>query len=126
MPTTMDDNSAGTQRRRSLRSTVAPLFRRRGPAALLDQVLVSACNFLSGVVLVRGLGLETFGKYTIAYAILLYANSLQLSFVSAPMLSITPLLQQPERKAFLEGMYAVQGLSSLILGIAALAAGGIC
>ena len=84
-------------------------------AALVDQVMVSGLNFLTGVILVRGLGLANFGKYAVAYAILLYANSLQLSFVTAPMLSIGPLQEPGRRHMYLEGMYAVQVLSSIFL-----------
>jgi O-antigen/teichoic acid export membrane protein len=77
--------------------------------------MVSASNFATGIFLVRGLGLAQFGKYTIAYAFLLYANSLQLSFVASPMLSLAPLMAATERRRFVEGMLGVQLLASLLL-----------
>jgi O-antigen/teichoic acid export membrane protein len=108
-------NEAVPVRLSALRKRILRLSKGRGPFALADQILVSGCNFLSGIVLLRGLGLTQFGKYAIAYALLLYANNLQLSFVSAPMLSIAPLLREREQEEFLDGMYSVQAISSLLL-----------
>ena len=71
-----------------LSALFARLSRGRGPIALADQMMVSAANFAGGIVLVRGLGLEEFGKYSIAYSLLLFANALQMSFVASPMLNI--------------------------------------
>lgn len=97
------------------------IIRGRGGFAIADQVLVSASNFVAGVVLVRGLGLTEFGKYAVAYAVLLYANSLQMSFVGSPMLSIGPLIEGDERRAFLNGMFSLQLIASgLLFAIAAL------
>jgi O-antigen/teichoic acid export membrane protein len=89
--------------------------RGRGALALADQAMVSASNFATTIVLVRGLGLSEFGKYSIAYALLLYANSLQMSFVAAPMLSIAPMLLEEEKRGFMEGMLALQLLASVLL-----------
>jgi O-antigen/teichoic acid export membrane protein len=83
--------------------------------ALADQMIVSAANFATGIVLVRGLGLAEFGKYSIAYSLLLCANALQMSFVASPMLSIAPLLPREERQRFVSGMLAMQIVASLLL-----------
>jgi O-antigen/teichoic acid export membrane protein len=93
----------------------ARLSRGRGPIALADQMMVSAANFAGGIVLVRGLGLEEFGKYSIAYSLLLFANALQMSFVASPMLNIGPLLQNEEKEHFVNGMLTLQMLASLLL-----------
>ena len=65
--------------------------RGRSAQTVADQILVSASNFLTGIILVRGLGLVAFGKFTIAYVILLLANSIQLSFISSPMITLGSL-----------------------------------
>jgi O-antigen/teichoic acid export membrane protein len=91
------------------------LSRGRGPIALADQMMVSAANFACGIVLVRGLGLAVFGKYSIAYTLLLFANALQMSFVASPMLNIGPLLEKDEREHFVNGMLTLQILASILL-----------
>jgi O-antigen/teichoic acid export membrane protein len=83
--------------------------RGRSAQTIVDQILVSACNFLTGIILVRGLGLEAFGKFTIAYVILLLANSVQLSFISSPMITLGSLCgRDDERHTFVRGVYGVQ------------------
>ncbi len=93
----------------------ARLSRGRGPVALADQMMVSAANFAGGIVLVRGLGLEEFGKYSIAYSLLLFANALQMSFVASPMLNIGPFLKKEEKAHFVNGMLTLQILASVLL-----------
>ena len=77
--------------------------------------MISASNFATGIILVRGLGLTDFGKYSIAYVLLLYANSLQMSFVASPMLSLAPLMEEEQRRHFVDGMLAIQLLASVAL-----------
>jgi len=91
------------------------LSRGRGPIALADQMMVSAANFAGGIVLVRGLGLAEFGKYSIAYSLLLFANALQMGFVASPMLNIGPLLHKEEKAQFVNGMLTMQILASTLL-----------
>jgi len=86
---------------------------------------VSLSNFLGGIILVRALGLSEFGKYTIAYAFLLYANSLQMSFIASPMLSLAPLMEAKEKRRFVEGMLTIQILASLLLFLIFAAAGAV-
>ena len=85
------------------------LVRGRSAKTLADQVLVSASNFLTGIILVRGLGLATFGKFTVAYVFLLLANSIQLSFISSPMITLGSLCAtEEERHSLVRGVYGVQ------------------
>ena len=91
------------------------ISRGRSGIALIDQVLVGGSNLATNVVLVRGLGLSEFGKFSIALALLFYANSLQMSFVTSSMLSIAPLMDGRAKREFVEGMLAVQVLASAAL-----------
>ena len=85
------------------------LFRGRSAQTLFDQILVSASNFITGIILVRGLGLVEFGKFTVAYVVLLLANSVQLSFISSPMITLGSLCPEAtDRLRFVRGMYGVQ------------------
>jgi O-antigen/teichoic acid export membrane protein len=101
-------------------------FRRgRTFVALADQALISGSNFATNIVLVRALGLEDFGKYSIAFSVILYANALQMSFVTAPMLILGPLLDEEEKRCLIDGMLAMQAISSIILCVASLILGGV-
>jgi O-antigen/teichoic acid export membrane protein len=93
-----------------LRATGLRKFvRGRSAQTIADQILVSASNFLTGIILVRGLGLAAFGKFTVAYVILLLANSIQLSFISSPMITLGSLCAtDAERRGFVRGVYGVQ------------------
>lgn len=94
--------------------------RSRRSLTILDQVLVSGSNFITSIILVRGLGLVEFGRFTIAYAILLLANSVQLSFISSPMITLGSLCPTPEeRRRFVRGIYGVQLIFCVITSILA-------
>lgn len=96
--------------------------RGRSAMALADQVLISGSNFAANIVLVRALGLHEYGKYAIAFMLLLYVNAVQMSFVTSPMLSLAPQLGAEEKRRFVDGMYAVQVLASvgaLVVGLIA-------
>jgi O-antigen/teichoic acid export membrane protein len=91
---------------------------RRSVLTLLDQILVSGVNFASTTLFVRGLGLTRFGKFAIAYAILLFANSLLLGLVAAPMFSTAPQLEHgKERNQYLQGIFTLQFLLASILSL---------
>ena len=83
--------------------------RGRSAQTIFDQLLVSASNFVTGIILVRGLGLVDFGKFTVAYVLLLLANSIQLSFISSPMITLGSLCPSADdRTRFVRGVFGVQ------------------
>ena len=76
---------------------------------IADQIIVSGSNFATGIILVRGLGLERFGVFTVAYALILLANSVQLSFICSPMITLAALSEDgAPRRSYLRGMFGVQ------------------
>ena len=94
--------------------------RSRRSVTLLDQAIVSASNFITGIILVRSLGLIEFGRFTIAYAILLLANSVQLSFISSPMITLGSLCTTAEeRHHFVRGIFGVQMIFCAIASVLA-------
>jgi len=100
--------------------------RGRSAQTVADQILVSASNFLTGIILVRGLGLEAFGEFTIAYVILLLANSIQLSFISSPMITLGSLCTtEDDRRTFVRGVYGVQLVFCTIATLATVGATAI-
>lgn len=85
------------------------LLRGRRNQTIADQVIVSGSNFATGIILVRGLGLKEFGVFTVAYALILLANSIQLSFICSPMITLAALSDDGEpRRSYLRGMFGVQ------------------
>jgi len=106
-----------------LNRRIASLYqfgRSRRSLTLLDQALVSGSNFITGIILVRALGLVEFGRFTIAYSILLLANSVQLSFISSPMITLGSLCATPEeRRRFVRGIYGVQMIFCAIASVLA-------
>jgi O-antigen/teichoic acid export membrane protein len=101
-------------------SSLFEFGRSRRALTLLDQAIVSGSNFITGIILVRGLGLIEFGRFTIAYAILLLANSVQLSFISSPMITLGSLCATPEeRRHFVRGIFGVQMIFCAIASVLA-------
>jgi len=64
--------------------------------ALVDQAMVSGVNFFTGIILVRYLGLEEFGRFTLVWLIILFFNSIQFAAVISPMMSIGPKQAEEE------------------------------
>ncbi len=65
--------------------------------ALADQTMVSGVNFLTGILLARYLGVEEFGRFTLAWMAVLFVNGIQHAAINSPMMSIGP--KQPEAEA---------------------------
>jgi O-antigen/teichoic acid export membrane protein len=92
-----------------MKLSFSDLLRRRRYQTVADQLVVSGSNFATGIILVRGMGLEQFGVFTVAYAFVLLANSIQLSFISSPMITLSGLYtDNGARMSYLRGMYGVQ------------------
>jgi O-antigen/teichoic acid export membrane protein len=88
---------------------LAKLINSRRYQTIADQMVVSGSNFATGIILVRGLGLEQFGVFTVAYALILLANSIQLSYISSPMITLAALSEtDTDRMHYLRGMYGIQ------------------
>jgi len=116
--------STEDQIRVDLRATRLSRFTRgRSAQTILDQLLVSASNFLTGIILVRGLGLVDFGRFTIGYVLLLLANSIQLSFISSPMITLGSLCAPGnERVRFVRGVFGIQLVFCAISAVATVGA----
>ena len=87
--------------------------------ALADQAVVSGSNFVTGILLARFLGPETFGLFVMLNLVMLYVNSFQGALIFTPMISAAPQLTPEKRKPYLRGVFGVQLVLSV--GLAALA-----
>ncbi len=90
--------------------------------ALADQALVSGCNFLTGVILARYLGVADFGKYALLFVILIYTNYVQIAFLVAPMQIFMPQLNTGS-KEFLHSMVTIQLAFGIVISVIVFAAG---
>ena len=89
--------------------------------ALADQAMVSACNFLTMVLLARYLGVQEFGRFTLAWMVVLISINLHATLVISPMMSIGPKQRAGDRPGYfgalmLQQLVVVVIATVLILG----------
>ena len=82
--------------------------------AMADQGMVSAVNFLTGLLLARYLGLEEFGRYTLAWMAVEFLQSFQHSLIIAPMMSLGPQEERSRWKFYLGSVVSCQAILTLV------------
>lgn len=95
-----------------MRSSPVPIY--------LNQAMVSGGNFLTGLVLVRALGLEQFGVYSMLFVVTLLITTTHNALFSAPMLTIVPSISETERIRYLGALNLVQSIGCVFVFIAIL------
>ncbi|EIJ43361.1 membrane protein involved in the export of O-antigen and teichoic acid [Beggiatoa alba B18LD] len=80
---------------------------------LIDQAMVSLVNFLTGVLVARLLGIESFGFFALLWTILFFFSGLQIAFVLSPLLSLGT--QQATEQA--DSYYSVVLVQQLLFAI---------
>ena len=63
-----------------------------------NQLVVSISNFISTILVLRILGLENFGIFSIAWSILLLTNNILHAVFITPLLNIAPKLNNDEKQ----------------------------
>ncbi len=97
--------------RRAACSAPAP---RGGTLALADQVIVSAANFLSGVIIGRQSKAE-FGLYWLGLSVVLFATTLQTALIATPYMIYSPRLDGPTRRRYAGSTFTHElGFSALV------------
>ncbi|HEY4374000.1 MAG TPA: lipopolysaccharide biosynthesis protein [Burkholderiales bacterium] len=91
---------------------------RRTHWAVADQLLVSGCNFLTGIMLARLLGPAVFGVFVLLQAVLQYVNAFQTALIFSPMLSTAPAMEEGGRARYLRGVLALQLVLSVVMALA--------
>ncbi|MEX0285050.1 MAG: lipopolysaccharide biosynthesis protein [Paracoccaceae bacterium] len=74
---------------------------KRAHWAMAGQVLTSAANLLTTVLLIRLLGLEGFGQFSLCFLMIMVLRSFFMSVVLAPMSTIAPKLRTSSQRAYL-------------------------
>ncbi|MCH7806642.1 MAG: hypothetical protein IH995_05810 [Proteobacteria bacterium] len=80
--------------------------------ALADQSMVSGVNFITGILLARYLGIEEFGRFTLAWMAVLFVNSLQHALINSPMMSIGPKQSKAGLPAYYGAVFVQQAVFS--------------
>lgn len=97
---------------------------RKGIVAFIDQGVVSATNFLTGVIIGRACAKEEFGLYMLGFSVVLFMMNLQTSLISTPYMVYSPRLTGREHARY-TGSTLIHQLALSALTIFALAAGGV-
>ena len=79
-----------------------------------EQALTSFSNFILAILLLKFLGVETFGIFSFFWILLLLINSIQQSSIIAPMISICPKINYLHQAEYLGGVFLQQILFCLI------------
>lgn len=111
---------------RRLSGRVAALLRGSLGKAMLtiaDQGLVSAANFLSGIIVGRACLKEEFGLYVLGFTIVLFAMNTQNSLVSSAYVVFSPRMDAQERARYTGSTLAHQLVLSGLLVLGLFAAG---
>src|SRR5271170_1049578 len=76
--------------------------------ALTDQAIVSGSNFLTTMILARGLSLAEFGKYSLLWMFILFGANIQMASIIAPMMSIGPIQRRMSERSYLGSILSFQ------------------
>lgn len=67
---------------------------------LIDQFLVTGCNFFTTLVVARNLSIDDFGSFSLLWTIVLLANTFQYSIVVSPMFTLGPAEPAKNKNSF--------------------------
>ena len=81
----------------------------------IDQMVVSAGNFLLSIIILRFLGLEAFGIFSFYWLFLLLINGLQTSYIISPMLTNAPKQNHSTVNYFYGGVLIQQLIFTLLI-----------
>tara|TARA_B100000767_G_C19736821_1_gene524312 strand:- start:499 stop:1755 length:1257 start_codon:yes stop_codon:yes gene_type:complete len=81
---------------------------------LIDQAMVSGVNFVVSVALVRILGIELFGIFSLLWLAILFIQSIQFAVIISPMMSIGPKYLDAEKDSYYAAVLTHQIVFSII------------
>lgn len=84
---------------------------------LVDQGIVSLANFLVAVLLVRFLGVEAFGVYSLLWMSILFLQSLQTAIIITPMMTIGSKQLSKDKNRYHGAVISHQILFSIVSSI---------
>ena len=81
---------------------------------IFDQAIVSGSNFILGILIARFLGITEFGVFTLIWMVIMFINSIQLSFIINPMMTFSHKQNKYKRKYFFSSLFILQIAFSLL------------
>ena len=78
--------------------------------ALADQSVVSGANFLTGIILARGLGVAEFGRFSLLWLVVLFVQGIQYNGIVVAMMSIGPKQDAHQRPTYYGGVFLQQAI----------------
>lgn len=83
----------------------------------VDQILVSASNFLLSIIILRFIGLEVFGIFSFYWLFLILIYGLQISYIISPMLTNAPKQNSSTVNYFYGGIFIQQLIFTLLISL---------
>ena len=77
--------------------------------AMGSQIITSAANLITSVLLVRGLGLEQFGRFSVGFLLIMVGRNFLIGIVLTPMSVVAPKLR-PDNDAAYRGFLLVNAI----------------
>lgn len=86
--------------------------------ALLDQSMISGVTFLTNVLAARFLGLEEYGRFALAWIVVLLVYAIQIAAITQPLMSIGPKKSDKDRAAYYGATFIQQlGFTALTVAL---------
>jgi len=82
---------------------------------LVDQAIVSSCNFIVTIIILRFLGIEIFGLFSFLWLFLLLMNGIQISYIISPMVTNAPKQNTSNINFFYGGVFNQQLIFTIIM-----------
>jgi O-antigen/teichoic acid export membrane protein len=92
----------------------------KGGIATIDQVILSALNFLVQIILIKTLPKDEYGYYAFAFSITLYLISLQNATINTPMTVLLAEKKGSDKNNYLNSLYSGQFIFLLPITIGSL------
>lgn len=81
---------------------------------LFDQAVLSGTNFITGILLARFLGIQTYGLFALLWMIVLFALSFSQAFITRPMLSLGVQMEAGNKRDYFSYLHAIQLIFSFL------------
>ncbi len=83
-------------------------------SVLFDQAILSGNSFVTGILLARFLGIETYGLFALLWMVVLFGLSFSQAFITKPMLSLGPQIETENKQRYYASLHAIQLIISFL------------
>ena len=105
-------------------SSVLTSIKHKGFISLIDQGIINATNFFTGVIISRACTKEEFGIYTLGFSIIAFLIGLQTSIISTPYIIYSPKITGEHHIRY-TGSTIIHQLAFSLVAVIFLTIGGI-